>query len=115
MSVPYPGRPSWAASHPPLRTPLTRSDTAREFPRDLPARVLMSDRPRTRSRFAAGVAGRRGWGGARRLIPAAARRDSLIALLAERFGAVDTPVTGADCVAIERCAWKVSRHLELTF
>ena len=54
-----------------------------------------------------------GW--LRRLMPPGARRDSLIALLAERFGAVDTPVTGADCVAIERCAWKVSRHLELTF
>jgi hypothetical protein len=28
---------------------------------------------------------------------------------------VDDPVTGAACVAIQRCAWTISRHLELTF
>src|ERR1700755_1385194 len=49
------------------------------------------------------------------LVSPGARRDALIAVLSERFEAVDTPVTGADCVAIERCAWTVSRHLELTF
>ena len=54
-----------------------------------------------------------GW--LRRLMPPGARRDTLIAVLTERFEAVDTPVTGADCVAIERCAWTVSRHLALTF
>jgi hypothetical protein len=54
-----------------------------------------------------------GW--LRRLMPPGARRDALIAVLTERFGAADTPVTGADCVAIEQCAWTVSRHLELTF
>jgi len=36
-------------------------------------------------------------------------------VLTELFEAVDTPVTGADCEAIERCAWAVSRHLALTF
>jgi hypothetical protein len=50
-----------------------------------------------------------------RLMPAGVRRDALIAVLAERFEGVDTPVAGADCVAIERCAWTVSRHLALTF
>jgi hypothetical protein len=50
-----------------------------------------------------------------RLMPAGTRRDALIAVLTERFAAVDTPVTGADCAAIERCAWTVSRHLALTF
>ncbi|WP_405059107.1 S41 family peptidase [Kribbella sp. NBC_01505] len=50
-----------------------------------------------------------------RLMPPGDRRDALIAVLTERFGAVDTPLTGADCVAIERCAWTVSRHLALTF
>ncbi|MEU4196948.1 S41 family peptidase [Kribbella sp. NPDC026611] len=50
-----------------------------------------------------------------RLMPPGARRDTLIAVLTERFEAVDTPVTSADCVAIERCAWTVSRHLALTF
>ena len=54
-----------------------------------------------------------GW--LRRLMPPGERREALIAVLTERFGAVDTPVTGADCVAIERCAWTISRHLELTF
>jgi len=54
-----------------------------------------------------------GW--LRRLMPPGARRDALIAVLTERFGAVDTPVTDTDCVAIERCAWTVSRHLALTF
>ncbi|MER7243844.1 S41 family peptidase [Kribbella sp. NPDC000426] len=54
-----------------------------------------------------------GW--LQRLMPPGARRDALIDVLTERFGAVDTPVTGADCVAIERCAWTVSRHIELTF
>ena len=54
-----------------------------------------------------------GW--LRRLMPPGARRDTLIAVLTERFEGVDTPVTGADCVAIERCAWTVSRHLALTF
>ncbi|GAA3216131.1 S41 family peptidase [Dactylosporangium siamense] len=50
-----------------------------------------------------------------RLMPPGARRDALIAVLTERFDAVDTTVTGADCVAIEQCAWTVSRHLALAF
>ncbi|WP_165952461.1 S41 family peptidase [Kribbella albertanoniae] len=54
-----------------------------------------------------------GW--LRRLMPASPRRDALVAGLTERFESVDTPVTGADCVAIERCAWTVSRHLSLIF
>ncbi|MGW6278439.1 S41 family peptidase [Kribbella sp. NPDC055071] len=54
-----------------------------------------------------------GW--LRRLMPPGARRDALIAVLTERFGAVDRPVTAPDCVAMERCAWTVSRHLALTF
>ncbi len=54
-----------------------------------------------------------GW--LRRLMPPGERRDALIAALTERFESVDTPVTAADCVAIERCAWTVSRHLEVTF
>ncbi|MGW6281325.1 S41 family peptidase [Kribbella sp. NPDC055071] len=54
-----------------------------------------------------------GW--LQRLMPAGARRDALIAVLAENFAAADTPVTAADCVAIERVAWTVSHHLALTF
>lgn len=50
-----------------------------------------------------------------RLMPPGARRDALIAVLTERFETVDTPVTAADCEAIERCAWTVSRHLAVTF
>ncbi|MEV8372153.1 S41 family peptidase [Kribbella sp. NPDC056861] len=50
-----------------------------------------------------------------RLMPAGARRDALVAVLTERFGDVGTPVAGADCEAIEQCAWTVSRHLALTF
>lgn len=50
-----------------------------------------------------------------RLMPAGGRRDALVATLTERFAAVDAPVTAADCAAIARCAWTVSRHLALTF
>src|SRR4051812_39854302 len=50
-----------------------------------------------------------------RLMPPGARRDALVTVLREQFEAADTPVTAADCAAIERCAWTVSRHLALTF
>ncbi|MFI5914766.1 S41 family peptidase [Dactylosporangium sp. NPDC051541] len=50
-----------------------------------------------------------------RLMPPGARRDALVAVLTERFAAVDAPVTAAGCAAIERCAWTVSRHLALSF
>lgn len=54
-----------------------------------------------------------GW--LRRLMPPEPRVDRLVTELGTRFGGVHTPVTEADCRAVERCAWAWSRHLELHF
>jgi hypothetical protein len=48
-----------------------------------------------------------------RLMPPGERRDALIADLTARFASDHTPVTAAGCAAIERYAWKFSRHIAL--
>ena len=48
-----------------------------------------------------------------RLLPAAERADRLGTELRESFGGRDEPVTAESVRAVERCAWRHSRHLEL--
>lgn len=54
-----------------------------------------------------------GW--LRRLMPPEPRVDRLVEQLGAHFGGVDSPMSEADCRAVERCAWAFSRHLELHF
>ena len=48
-----------------------------------------------------------------RLLPEGERLDRLTADLRDTFAGRDDPVTAESCRAVERCAWRHSRHLEL--
>jgi Peptidase family S41 len=50
-----------------------------------------------------------------RLMPAGERVDRLTGDLRDEFGDATDPVTAGTCRAVERCAWRHSRHLELHF
>ena len=50
-----------------------------------------------------------------RLLPAGERRDRLTAELRDAFAGRADPVTAESCAAVQECAWRHSRHLELHF
>jgi hypothetical protein len=50
-----------------------------------------------------------------RLMPAGERLDRLTTDLRDTFGGLAEPVTAESCHAVQRCAWRHSRHLELHF
>jgi hypothetical protein len=50
-----------------------------------------------------------------RLMPAGDRLDRLTTELRDTFGTRAEPVTAENCRAVQECAWRHSRHLELQF